>query len=143
MSACEATNKYGLREYSFEIGPMDDSSETVAIVGLEYSSVSEDEKFYSKEDVDTLIAGKDAEIRRRRRAEYKRKLMATMRKQLQAWNYQFERQAGLLAEAKPGQKAKAPKWGLAEMMRAVGDLEGAIFPESYLEAQKKALSHAG
>ena len=48
MSKCEEMNKYGLREYSFEIGSMDDSGETVAIVGQEYSSVSEDEKFYSK-----------------------------------------------------------------------------------------------
>lgn len=67
MSACEEVNKYGLREYSFEIGPMDDSGETVAIVGQEYSSVSEDEKFYSKEDVDFLIAEKDKEIRHRKR----------------------------------------------------------------------------
>lgn len=62
MKKSEATNKYGLREYSFEIGQIDDSSETVAIVGIEYSSVSEDEKFYSKEDVDALLASKDAEI---------------------------------------------------------------------------------
>lgn len=83
------------------------------------------------------------EMYRRRKVEYKRKLMAAMRKQLQAWDYQFMSQADLLSEAKPGQEAKAPKWGLAEMMRAAGDLEGAIFPESYLEAQKKALAHAG
>lgn len=71
MSTGDATNKYDLREYSFEIGPMDDSGETVAIVGLEYSSVSDDEKFYSKEDVDSLIAGRDAEIRRLKLALYK------------------------------------------------------------------------
>lgn len=68
MKKSEATNKYGLREYSFEIGPIDDSSETVAIVGIEYSSVSEDEKFYSKEDVDALLASKDAEILRLKQA---------------------------------------------------------------------------
>ena len=68
MKKSEATNQYGLREYSFEIGQIDDSSETVAIVGIEYSSVSEDEKFYSKEDVDTLLASKDAEILRLKEA---------------------------------------------------------------------------
>ena len=68
MKKSEATNKYGLREYSFEIGQIDDSSETVAIVGIEYSSVSEDEKFYSKEDVDALLASKDAEILRLKEA---------------------------------------------------------------------------
>jgi hypothetical protein len=36
----------------------------VAIVGLEYSGVSDDEKFYRKEDVDALIAEKDKEIAR-------------------------------------------------------------------------------
>ena len=62
---CEANlpkSKYGLREYSFEIGPMDDTSEAVAIVGIEYSSVSWDEKFYRKEDVDALLAEKEAEL---------------------------------------------------------------------------------
>lgn len=68
MKKTETTNKYGLREYSFEIGQIDDSSETVAIVGIEYSSVSEDEKFYSKEDVDSLIASKDVEILRLKQA---------------------------------------------------------------------------
>lgn len=68
MKKSEAKNKYGLREYSFEIGSIDDSSETVAIVGIEYSSVSEDEKFYCKEDVDSLLASKDAEILRLKQA---------------------------------------------------------------------------
>lgn len=80
---------------------------------------------------------------RRRKAAYRKQLMAAMRKQLDAWGYQFLRSADLLSEAKPGQEAKAPKWGLAEMMQAAQDLDGAIFPESYLEAQMKALSHAG
>lgn len=62
MGTRKKLNKYGLQEYSFEIGAMDDSDRTVAIVGLEYSSVSEDDKFYSKEDVDALIAEKDKEI---------------------------------------------------------------------------------
>ena len=53
-----------LKEYSFEIGSIDDSSETVAIVGEEYSSVCKDEKFYRKEDVDKLFDEKDKEIRR-------------------------------------------------------------------------------
>ena len=53
-----------LKEYSFEIGSIDDSSETVAIVGVEYSSVSSDEKFYRKEDVDKLLIEKDKEIKR-------------------------------------------------------------------------------
>ena len=53
-----------LKEYSFEIGFIDDSSETVAIVGVEYSSVSNDEKFYRKEDVDKLLIEKDKEIKR-------------------------------------------------------------------------------
>ena len=53
-----------LKEYSFEIGSIDDSSETVAIVGVEYSSVSSDEKFYCKEDVDKLLGEKDKEIKR-------------------------------------------------------------------------------
>ena len=52
-----------LKEYSFEIGSIDDSSETVAIVGVEYSSVSSDEKFYRKEDVDKLLNDKDKEIK--------------------------------------------------------------------------------
>ena len=52
-----------LREYSFEIGSIDDTSETVAIVGIEYSSVNSDEKFYRKEDVDKLLAEKDKEIK--------------------------------------------------------------------------------
>jgi hypothetical protein len=64
MGTRDSMNKYGLMEYSFEIGPIDDSGETVAIVGLEYSSVSDDEKFYRKEDVDALIAEKDKEIAR-------------------------------------------------------------------------------
>lgn len=53
-----------LKEYSFEIGSIDDSGETVAIVGEEYSSVSSDEKFYRKEDVDKLLIEKDKEIKR-------------------------------------------------------------------------------
>ena len=57
-------SKYGLREYSFEIGPMDDTSEAVAIVGIEYSSVSWDEKFYRKEDVDALLEAKEAELQK-------------------------------------------------------------------------------
>ena len=56
VSNSEELNEYGLREYSFEIGSIDDSSETVAIVGQEYSSISEDEKFYRKEDADALLA---------------------------------------------------------------------------------------
>ena len=52
-----------LKEYSFEIGSIDDSSETVAIVGEEYSSVDSDEKFYRKEDVDKLLIEKDKEIK--------------------------------------------------------------------------------
>ena len=52
-----------LKEYSFEIGSIDDSSETVAIVGEEYSSVSSDEKFYRKEDDDKLLGEKDKEIK--------------------------------------------------------------------------------
>lgn len=53
-----------LKEYSFEIGSIDDRSETVAIVGVEYSSVSNDEKFYCKEAVDKLLIEKDKEIKR-------------------------------------------------------------------------------
>ena len=53
-----------LKEYSFEIGSIDDSSETVAIVSEEYSSVSSDEKFYRKEDDDKLLIEKDKEIKR-------------------------------------------------------------------------------
>lgn len=53
-----------LKEYSFEIGSIDDSSETVAIVGEEYSSVSSDEKFYRNEDDDKLLIEKDKEIKR-------------------------------------------------------------------------------
>jgi hypothetical protein len=52
-----------LKEYSFEIGSIDDSSETVAIVGEEYSSVNSDEKFYRKEDVDKLLIEKDKDIK--------------------------------------------------------------------------------
>lgn len=52
-----------LREYSFEIGSIDDTSETVAIVGEEYSMVCADEKFYRKEDVDKLLAEKDEKIK--------------------------------------------------------------------------------
>ena len=52
-----------LKEYSFEIGSIDDSRETVAIVGEEYSSVNSDEKFYRKEDVDKLLIEKDKEIK--------------------------------------------------------------------------------
>jgi hypothetical protein len=52
-----------LKEYSFEIGSIDYSSETVAIVGEEYSSVNSDEKFYRKEDVDKLLIEKDKEIK--------------------------------------------------------------------------------
>lgn len=52
-----------LKEYSFEIQSTDDTSETVGIVGEEYSSVYSDEKFYRKEDVDTLLAEKDKEIK--------------------------------------------------------------------------------
>ena len=52
-----------LREYSFEIGSIDDTSETVAIVGEEYSSVGSDEKFYRKEDVVKLLELKNKEIR--------------------------------------------------------------------------------
>ena len=59
MSDSAELNEYGLHEYSFEIGPMDDTSETVAIVGKEYSSVSDTEKFYRKEDVDPLLAKRD------------------------------------------------------------------------------------
>lgn len=61
MSANSAAGN-GLEEYSFEVGSIDDSSECVAIVGQPYSSVSFDEKFYRKEDVDALITQKDAEI---------------------------------------------------------------------------------
>lgn len=52
-----------LKEYSFKIGSIDDSSETVAIVGEEYSSVTSDEKFYRKEDDDKLLIEKDKEIK--------------------------------------------------------------------------------
>ena len=51
-----------LKEYSFEIGSIDDSSETVAIVGEEYSCVYSDEKFYRKEDVDKLLGEKDKKL---------------------------------------------------------------------------------
>lgn len=52
-------SKYGLTEYSFEIGGIDDSSETVAIVGKEYSCVFSDEIFHRKEDVEAYIAEKE------------------------------------------------------------------------------------
>ena len=51
-----------LKEYSFEIGSIDDSRETVAIVGEEYSCVYSDEKFYRKEDVDKLLGEKDKKL---------------------------------------------------------------------------------
>lgn len=41
-----------LREYSFETSWTDDTSPCVGIVGIEYSCVYPDEKFYRKEDVD-------------------------------------------------------------------------------------------
>lgn len=62
MEVDKELNKFGLREYSFKIGPMDDSDITVAIVGEEYSSVDDDEKFYRKEDVDTIIAGLQSKV---------------------------------------------------------------------------------
>jgi len=55
-------NNFGLREYSFEIGPMDDSDITVAIVGEEYSSVDDDEKFYRKEEADKVIADLQSKV---------------------------------------------------------------------------------
>lgn len=82
---CEANlpkSKYGLCEYSFEIGPMDDTSEAVAIVGIEYSSVSWDEKFYRKEDVDALLAEKEAELNTARLVAKSR--VAAVYKQLKA-----------------------------------------------------------
>lgn len=56
-------SKYGLPEYSFEIGQMDDTSEAVAIVGIEYSDVNPYEVFHSKADVEALLAEKDAKIK--------------------------------------------------------------------------------
>ena len=44
-----------LREYSFETSWTDDTSQCVGIVGIEYSCVYPDEKFYRKEDVDRLL----------------------------------------------------------------------------------------
>lgn len=82
---CESNlpkSKYGLCEYSFEIGPMDDTSEAVAIVGIEYSSVSWDEKFYRKEDVDALLAEKEAELNTARFVAKSR--VAAVYKQLKA-----------------------------------------------------------
>ena len=60
-------SKYGLDEYRFEIGPIDDTGETVAIVGIEYSSVSDSEVFYRQSDVDALLAEKDSAIGELRR----------------------------------------------------------------------------
>lgn len=78
-----------LKEYHFEIGPMDDSSQCVAIVGAEYSSVSEDEAFYAKEDVVSALAEKDAEIH-----ALKQKLMphGTAKDPAirEKWHYRFE-----------------------------------------------------
>jgi chromosome segregation ATPase len=49
-------SKYGLPEFRFEIGSMDDYSETVAIVGQEYSDVDSRDVFHSQEDVEAYIA---------------------------------------------------------------------------------------
>ncbi len=80
---------------------------------------------------------------RRRRAEYERRLRQDMKRSLQAWEYQFLKAGDLLGKAEPGQKPKEPPWGLHEAMAAAGDLDGAIFPESYLTQQQKVISHAG
>ena len=80
---------------------------------------------------------------RRRRAEYERRLRQDMKRSLQAWEYQFLKAGDLLGKAEPGQKPKEPPWGLHEAMAAAGDLDGAIFPESYLAQQQKVISHAG
>ena len=79
----------------------------------------------------------------RRREEYRRKLISEMTKRLKAWDYQFFQAGDLLSKAKPGDKPTEPSWGLREAMDAARDLEGTIFPESYLAQQQKALSHAG
>lgn len=60
--SCLPVSKYGLCKYSFEIGPMDDTSEVVAIVGIEYSSVGYNEVFHRQEDVEALLSEKDNEI---------------------------------------------------------------------------------
>lgn len=81
---------------------------------------------------------------RRRRDEYRRKILAEMSKRLKAWDYQFLDAGNLLGKADPTtKKHKAPPWGLREAMAAASDLDGTIFPESYLAQQQKALSHAG
>ena len=66
-----------LKEYHFEIGPMDDSDQCVAIVGIEYSSVSADEAFYAKEDVVSALAAKDAEIQslKQKSMDYENRLL--------------------------------------------------------------------
>lgn len=80
---------------------------------------------------------------RRRRQEYLTKLHKELAKSLKAWDYQFLKAGDLLAKAEPGQKSKEPPWGLREAMAAADNLDGAIFPESYIAQQQKAISHAG
>lgn len=113
-------SRYGKKLYSVEI-PM-----------------SEDEYLSHGKIIVELVR-----LHRRRKEEYRHKLLEVMKKQLAAWDYQFLQSANLLAKAEPGTAAAKPKWGLDEAMKAARDLDGTIFPESYLAQQQKALSHTG
>lgn len=79
-------SKYGLPEFTFENGSIDDSSEPVAVVGQEYSSVNPWDVFHSKEDVETYISEKEEQHKHEvslllvRLAEKDKKIAALMAK---------------------------------------------------------------
>lgn len=114
-------SKYGLDEYSFEIGSMDDTSEAVAIVGIEYSDVSSSEVFYRQEDVDALLEAKEAELQEVKAACSKRVA------------HVYE----LLKSAKRALYKALANWALSQVM--ITDITEYGEPRKWMEAKDRCL----
>lgn len=77
-------------------------------------------------------------LHRKRRKTYLDKQRAELKMRMEAWDTQFLHNANLLSDAPEGEH-REPPWGLREAMAAANDLEDVIFPDHYVESQKKEI----
>lgn len=77
-------------------------------------------------------------LHRKRRKTYLDKQRAELKMRMEAWDTQFLHIANLLSDAPEGEH-REPPWGLREAMAAANDLEDVIFPDHYVESQKKEI----
>lgn len=79
---------------------------------------------------------------RTRKDAYEKKLKQQLKKQLEAWSYMFLQEADLLSKPSDENKGntRKPSFDWGDAMQAAKDLEGAVFPQNFVEQKQKAIA---